>query len=302
MPDELPPLDEECFFVAPIGAEGSETRQRSDGVLNYIVARAAKDLGLTAVRADQLADPGQITLQVIEHVMGAPAVVADLTGNNPNVFYELAVRHAAQKPVVQIADRDSDLPFDIAQMRTIFFDHRDLASAAQCQADIVAQLRRAFDGGAVDSPIATALDLRSLEGGSAVERQIADILTNLNDLARAQREQSDLMARVADTASKEWMAPDQAKLQMRAVELYDVTRRLYENTATDTLAGAEVEQVHRLARFALDGAEYLARQLVSRRADMSVAKLHSILGTDSEGSTPLVDPTLGPFDGDDEDA
>ena len=66
---ELPKLDKECFFIAPIGAEGSEERHRSDGLLEFIVDRAAQELELTAVRADQIAEPGQITIQVIDHVL-----------------------------------------------------------------------------------------------------------------------------------------------------------------------------------------------------------------------------------------
>src|SRR5215472_415378 len=125
-------LSEECFFIAPIGQEGSDERKRSDGVLKFIVARAAEQLGLRAVRGDAIGEPGQITLQVIEHVIGAKAAVADLTGRNPNVYYELAVRHAANLPVVLIAEVGEQLEFDIAQMRTIFVDHRDLESADKC--------------------------------------------------------------------------------------------------------------------------------------------------------------------------
>lgn len=93
-------FETECFFIAPIGAPGSDERKRSDGVLKYIVQRAAEKVGLHAVRADELGEPGLITSQVIEHILNAKAAVADLTGANPNVYYELAVRHTAQLPVV----------------------------------------------------------------------------------------------------------------------------------------------------------------------------------------------------------
>lgn len=109
------PLDQECFVIAPIGDEGSEERRRSDGILNYIVRPAAEELGLTAVRADEIARPGSITLQVIEHVLEAQAVVADLTEHNPNVFYELGIRHTARKPTVLIAEEGERLPFDVGQ-------------------------------------------------------------------------------------------------------------------------------------------------------------------------------------------
>lgn len=54
---------EECFFIAPIGADGSETRHRSDGVRDYIVKPAMQEFGLTVLRADDLKKPGQITLR-----------------------------------------------------------------------------------------------------------------------------------------------------------------------------------------------------------------------------------------------
>jgi hypothetical protein len=178
-----PKLDEECFFIAPIGKEGSEERYRSDGVLEYIVAPAASEVGLQAVRADKLAEPGQITVQVIEHILGARAAVADLTLRNPNVYYELAVRHTARLPTVLIAEQSEQLPFDIAQMRTIFFSHTDLASAARCRTEIVHQLREALDG-AVDSPIATTVDLQRLQAGNTVERNVAELITGVADLSK----------------------------------------------------------------------------------------------------------------------
>src|SRR3712207_6046266 len=69
MPEPSVAYEDECFFIAPIGSEGSETRRRSDGIRDYIVKPAVEPLGLTTVRADDLRTPGQITLQVIEHVL-----------------------------------------------------------------------------------------------------------------------------------------------------------------------------------------------------------------------------------------
>jgi hypothetical protein len=99
-------LDSECFFIAPIGKGGSPERKRSDALLRFVVARAAAELGLTAVRADQISEPGQITLQVIDHVLRARAAVADLTGSNANVYYELAIRHTAKLPAALIAEKE----------------------------------------------------------------------------------------------------------------------------------------------------------------------------------------------------
>jgi hypothetical protein len=184
-----PSLESECFFIAPIGKDGSPERKRSDAILRFIVARAATELGLTAVRADQISEPGQITLQVIDHVLRAKAAVADLTGSNANVYYELAIRHTAKLPVALIAEKDCVLPFDIAQMRTIFVDHTDLASADSCRESIVVQLREGLsDKAVIDSPIATSIDVRALQGGDKVERNTAELVTAVEELSKIQRQ------------------------------------------------------------------------------------------------------------------
>lgn len=176
-----PAFDQECFLISPIGDEGSAIRHRADGVRDFIVSPAVAELGLMPVRADDIAQPGQITLQVIEHVLQAKGAVADLTGANANVFYELAIRHTARLPVVLIAHEEDRgrLPFDLAQMRTIFYDHRDLKSAADCREEITKQLREALEKDAVDSPVAASVNLAHLQVGDASEQGIALVLDRL---------------------------------------------------------------------------------------------------------------------------
>ena len=176
------------LFIAPIGDDGSETRHRPDGVLAAIVEPAAAEVGLTAIRADGLAKPGQITAQIIEHVLGAKAAVADLTGKNANVLYELAIRHTANLPVVLIADHGEVLPFDTAQMRTIFFSPTDLGSAATCKKRLVVQLREGLAGN-FDSPVAAAVDQRALRSsGDAVQRSLADLLNVVGEMSAELKE------------------------------------------------------------------------------------------------------------------
>lgn len=171
-----------CFFIAPIGDDGTEIRQRSDGVRDFIVKPAAAELGFSAIRADEISSPGQITTQVINQILNAKCAVADLTGNNANVFYELALRHTARLPVVLIAEEGSRLPFDISQMRTIWFCHTDLRSAASCKDQIVEQLKMALEG-AVDSPVTTAIDLNNLDRGSTLERVVSEVAASLEKLS-----------------------------------------------------------------------------------------------------------------------
>lgn len=138
-----------CFFVAPIGGDASETRQHSDLILASLVEPAIEELGLTVVRADGIDRPGIITAQVIEHIAKGRLVVADLSFHNPNVFYELALRHATGKPTVHLIRAQDEIPFDIDQFRTIRIDTTDLyAFVPQIEtykAEIATHARRALD-------------------------------------------------------------------------------------------------------------------------------------------------------------
>jgi hypothetical protein len=274
MSDSLPQLEKECFVISPIGSDGSPERERSDGVLEFIIGRAAGELGLTAVRGDQLAEPGQITPQVVDHVLGARAAVADLTGLNPNVFYELAIRHTARLPVALIAERGCELPFDIAQMRTIFFDSTKLKSSDQCRQDIVSHLRRAFDG-AVDSPIATSIDVRAMAGGSVAERNIAEIVTTVEYVARMQRDIAqainDLVLDLNYTASSDpglLEALEDAFARTSALELAPAGHLLPETVQLQ----AEVHELNEMLRSTLRNRRRVARRASGRPTLRPVAE------------------------------
>ena len=66
-------------------------------------------------------------------ILSDPLVVADLTDHNPNVFYEVAIRHAMQKPLVQLIDENQRIPFDVSDVRTIKVDITDLDSVERCK-------------------------------------------------------------------------------------------------------------------------------------------------------------------------
>ncbi|HVE69352.1 MAG TPA: hypothetical protein VNB64_12305 [Solirubrobacteraceae bacterium] len=183
---DLPKPENECFFITPIGEDGSEIRERADGVLSAVVKPAAEQVGLSTVRADHIAEPGQIPTQVIDHVLTAKGAVADLTGANPNVYWELAVRHTAQLPVVLIASESEKgkMPADLFSMRTIFFDETSLKSSSAARDDVAKHLSNAVTGGKVDSPVSTSINLMKLAEGTDVEQTLATILGSIESLQR----------------------------------------------------------------------------------------------------------------------
>lgn len=147
-----------CFYVTPIGESGSEHRRHSDFMLEYIIQPAVKEFGLTVVRADQMSKPGMIGRQIIEHILRSKLVIADLSFHNPNVFYELCLRHTTRLATVQLKREIDALPFDLNQYRTISIETRDpytlLPKVQTYTAEVTNQVRRALqDTDSGDNPI-----------------------------------------------------------------------------------------------------------------------------------------------------
>ncbi len=126
-----------AFMISEIGKPDSLERRRSDNVLDFIVQPALEAKGYKIIRSDHICKLGEITRQVIDAILEAPFLVADLTNHNPNVFYELAVAHAYAKPVIQMIQYGQELPFDVSMMRCIYFDYADLRSADNAKAEIM---------------------------------------------------------------------------------------------------------------------------------------------------------------------
>ncbi len=139
-----------CFYVTPIGEEESEERQHSDLFLGSLVEPALATFGLNVIRADQIGKAGMITAQVIEHIVNARVVIADLSFHNPNVFYEVALRHACRRPIVQLIRAVDRIPFDLDQVRTIKVDTANIYALVpqieSYRSEIASQVRRALEG------------------------------------------------------------------------------------------------------------------------------------------------------------
>jgi hypothetical protein len=180
--------EKNCFVIAPIGDPGSPTRKRSDQVLKYIIKPSVMECGYSEpLRADNMDNPGIITSQVIQRITVCSLVVADLSERNPNVFYELAIRHAIRKPLVQMMGRGEVIPFDVSPMRTIMFDIHDLDDVEKAKAEMIGQINNLSQHPEdFDTPISQAIDLKSLSESKKPEEQlIAQIVPLLGHLKRS---------------------------------------------------------------------------------------------------------------------
>jgi hypothetical protein len=163
-------------MITPIGKETSEVRKNADEVMEYIINPVCQEFGYSVVRADKMANSGLITKAIIEQIISADLVIADLTGNNPNVFYELAIRHSYRKPAIQIIKGDTEIPFDVSNMRTILYE-TTLSGADSAKKEIEAMLKAIENGEIVQNPVSEVSTLLNLSENSTEEN--AEILSTL---------------------------------------------------------------------------------------------------------------------------
>ena len=115
-----------CFYISPIGEDDSEFRKHSDMLLKHLIEPVAKDFGMNVIRADKIEKTGLITQQILEYLVKTKLCIADLSFKNPNVFYELGVRHTCKLPTIQVIRKQDKIPFDVSQGRTITIDTSDV--------------------------------------------------------------------------------------------------------------------------------------------------------------------------------
>lgn len=111
-----PSIDEKlCFVLMPF-------KDPFDGYYERIIKPAAAAAGLEAMRADDVYGIGVIIQDIWDLIWKARVVVADVTGKNPNVNYELGLCHALGVPTILITKRAEDVPFDYRHRRFISYD------------------------------------------------------------------------------------------------------------------------------------------------------------------------------------
>lgn len=114
--------NKKCFIITQIGSEESSTFRKAKGVIESVIKPVLQKYNFMDIKPSyEIMESGMIGNQIIDRIINDDLVVANLTGNNPNVMYELAIRHATAKPIIHICEKGTILPFDIKDSRTIFY-------------------------------------------------------------------------------------------------------------------------------------------------------------------------------------
>ncbi|PEN44505.1 hypothetical protein COL82_03805 [Bacillus toyonensis] len=159
-----PNKDKTCFIITPIGDDQSDIRRAAEGVIDAVIVPALCDMGFDEKNikvAHRMPSPGSINKQVISNILECDVAVANLTSLNPNVMYELAIRHAARKPVVQICQKGTRLPFDITEERTIFYTN-DMAGVIELNNNFKDMVAEAMVDEEPDNPIYRVVESNSI--------------------------------------------------------------------------------------------------------------------------------------------
>lgn len=150
-----------CFIVTPIGADDSEIRRAVDGVIDAVIEPVLNSFNFGYTVAHRMVDAGSITKQVISELIESDLVICNLTNLNPNVMYELAVRHAVRKPVVCIALKGTKIPFDIQDDRVIFYEN-DMQGAMELRFRLEQMVPSALEDIVPDNPIYRATESEAI--------------------------------------------------------------------------------------------------------------------------------------------
>lgn len=109
--------DPVCFVVMQFTDEYNT-------LYSEVIKPTCEAYGYSVVRADEYYNSGLIIDDITKSIRESALIIADITPDNPNVFYEVGFAHGIGKPTILLSDRKREkLPFDLSGFRTLFYDN-----------------------------------------------------------------------------------------------------------------------------------------------------------------------------------
>lgn len=172
-----------CFYITPIGDKSSEQYSKLEGLKENVLKPVLETRGFKLEVAHTIDSLGSINDQIFDRIVSSELVIVNLTGLNPNVMYELAVRHSFGKPCVMICEYGTKLPFDLSNDRTIFFEDT-IKGCGELKKQLENKIKAAIENGN-DNPVTRAVAKTAiLESSSNENEPLKLILSELNLLGK----------------------------------------------------------------------------------------------------------------------
>jgi len=173
-----------CFIITPIGNENSDTFRKAKGVIDSVIKPVLAECGFDDIKpAYEINVSGMINTQIINRIIEDDLVIANLTDNNPNVMYELCLRHVAAGPIIHICEEGTELPFDIKDSRTIFYKN-DMLGVEELKDKVNSFLQEiVYEKEYIDNPIYVAYGKGKLlkETQGTDENAIVKLLVEISE-------------------------------------------------------------------------------------------------------------------------
>lgn len=159
---------------------GSEVRRSADDFYDLIVQPSLEKFGFITLRADKISGPGSISEDILRHVQESDLCIVDLTGHNPNVFYECGRRHEAGRPCIQLIETSEKIPFDLSGIRTIKYKLDDPRSIRETVVEVQSFIEEISKSGFSESSSGASISAIA-DTLNRIERRI----TNLEAVRRS---------------------------------------------------------------------------------------------------------------------
>ncbi|HCG7383758.1 TPA: hypothetical protein NJ378_004600 [Vibrio parahaemolyticus] len=175
-----------CFVIMPISAQQGYDSDHFTQVYEDIIKPAIDLAGMAPVRADETANTNLIQLDILRKVIESDIAICDMSAKNPNVFYELGVRQAFDKPTVLMIDDETSAPFDVSSLRYVDYKrgmrYRDVNSAVKRLADTLKETYSKRDDKAEINSLIRLMELTSPAQLAQVELSEEDRTEKLHEL------------------------------------------------------------------------------------------------------------------------
>ncbi len=196
-----------CFVIMPYGNREKDLhrKQELDSLYEHFIRPAVEAVAIPGRpeehvlchRGDKEPGPGEIVAHIVENLVLSELAIADLSGRNPNVFYELGVRHAVSHNTILISESEEDVPFDLRGQRLILYK-RDFEGGARLRNEITKAVQDIVRApGKIDNPVRRFLFDREREKlveqaqgrppGYDFVQELLQEMTNLRKEFKAQR-------------------------------------------------------------------------------------------------------------------
>jgi len=173
--------DKNAFVITPIGSKGSDINKEASGLIDTVITPVLKEMGYIVNNPMNDSSAGSISKQIIKSIVSSDLVIANLTDTNPNVMYELAIRHSSNKPIVTLIRNDqmNSMPFDVKDERTIPYSN-ELFGVHDLRENLKKHIETAMSM-TFNSPVYNATGTITIKNGDNKSVDLSTAIDSIND-------------------------------------------------------------------------------------------------------------------------